>query len=469
MEYNDKDFQIDVELRQRKKKKVKKRYTLRFFKILNIIAFSITLLIVSVCFIILKRPEISEIENRTLAKWPSFSISKYFSGKYTAGIENCYNDTVPGREYFKNLVSEIRDNFGIASSEVKIHGSMIKQDNSSKTPKVTTINTDIGLSQTSITSVSKAETTQTAVITTQDPLDDPNIEGEISNNILVYKNRGIMLYGGSYSNGELYAQYVNGFKENLGDSVNVYSMVCPTPVSYYLPKKYSDMTASEEDNICNINDYLEDVTPIDAYNALMEHKDENIFQRTDHHWSQLGAFYAAEKFAEEADVPFSKLNSYEKVVKEGYVGTLYGYTGDNDLRDNPEEFIYYKPQNKYTTEFFSTDLSEQWEGNLLINLDNLDPVSWYLVFMGTDQAVTHVKTDVGNGRKLAIIKDSYGNALAPCLTGSFEEIYVIDMRYFDVNAVSTIKDWGITDLLFAMNTFSATGSNFECIEQIRTQ
>ena len=73
------------------------------------------------------------------------------------------------------------------------------------------------------------------------------------------------------------------------------------------------------------------------------------------------------------------------------------------------------------------------------------------------------------GRKLAIVKDSYGNALVPCLTGSFEDIYVVDARYFEVNAISQFTEWGITDLLFAMNTFSATGSNFECIEQIRTQ
>lgn len=37
-------------------------------------------------------------------------------------------------------------------------------------------------------------------------------------------------------------------------------------------------------------------------------------------------------------VPFAKLQSYEKVTKSGYVGTLYGYTGDNDLKNNPEGF-----------------------------------------------------------------------------------------------------------------------------------
>ena len=43
------------------------------------------------------------------------------------------------------------------------------------------------------------------------------------------------------------------------------------------------------------------------------------------------------------------------------------------------------------------------------------------------------------------------------------------MRYFEVNAVAQMQEWGVTDLLFAMNTFSATGSNFECIDTIRTQ
>ena len=105
----------------------------------------------------------------------------------------------------------------------------------------------------------------------------------------------------------------------------------------------------------------------------------------------------------------------------------------------------------------------------MMDLDRLDPVSWYLVFMGSDTQVAHIKTDVNNGRKLAVIKDSYGNALIPCLTGSFEEIYVIDMRYFEANAVSYLQECGITDLLFAMNTFSATGSNYECLETIRTQ
>ncbi|MGN0621635.1 MAG: DHHW family protein [Porcipelethomonas sp.] len=468
MEQQNNNFNIDVEIKRLKRKKRKRRLRLRIFKVVNVVVCAVTFLVIGVCMIILKRPEISETENRKLAKWPDFSFNDYFSGKYTAGIENHYNDTVPGRETFKAMVASIRDCFGVRSDEARIHGTVITKDE--KKEKTTEAEEIILPEETASAEKSTESTSEAAASPTEkDDWDDPAVEGEISNSILVYKNRGIMLYGGSYENGGIYAESVNAFKRDLGDDVNVYSMVCPTPVSYYLPEKYSDMSGSEKDNIDNINSLLEDVIPVDAYGALMPHKKEDIFKRTDHHWSQLGAYYAAEEFAKAAGVPFADINCYEKEEHSGYVGTLYGYSGDADLKNNPEDFVCYRPKNNYQTEYFSPDLSEQWEGSLMMNIDRLDTVSWYLVFMGSDNQVAHITTDTGNGRKLAIIKDSYGNALVPCLTSSFEEIYVIDMRYFEVNAVSALKEWGVTDLLFAMNTFSATGSNFECLETIRTQ
>lgn len=460
------DKNIDVDIRKRRIKRLKKRYVLRVINKISVVLFSLTVLVIAVCFLILKRPEVSHIENRNLAKMPKFSFENYFSGKYTAGLELYYNDTVPGRESLKDLVADIKSNFGIASEEAKVHGVIINNKEPSK--ETLSVETQKPTEKKQTTKTTTTYVTETSV-TEENPLDDPNIEGEVSNSILVYNNRGIMLYGGSKSNAEEYAEYVNNFKEDLGDDVKVYSMVCPTPVSYYLPTKYSDMTADEKENIDYINERLKSVTAVDAWGALYKHKDEKIFQNTDHHWAHLGAFYAAEEFAKTAGVPFADISRYDKKVMDGYVGTLYGYTGDSDLKDNPEQFIYYIPKAQYKTEFFTPDLSENWEGNLVVSIDNIDPVSWYCVFIGSDNVVTHVKTNVKNGRKLAVIKDSYGNALIPWLTSSFEDIYVIDMRYFEVNAVDYLKEKGVTDLLFAMNTFSATGSNFECIEKIRTQ
>ena len=78
-------------------------------------------------------------------------------------------------------------------------------------------------------------------------------------------DRAVSVYGGSYKRGEAYAQSLNAYKKDLGDDVNVYSLVAPTAVSFYLPEQYANYTASEIDNINHINENLDGVIPIDAY------------------------------------------------------------------------------------------------------------------------------------------------------------------------------------------------------------
>ncbi len=289
-----------------------------------------------------------------------------------------------------------------------------------------------------------------------------NQGGEMSGSVLVLDDgRAIDLYGGGYERGQNYAETLSKLKQMVGDNVNVFSLVAPTAVSLYLPDDLAYMSGSEWDNIDYLNGYLDGVIPVDAYTALSRHVDEDIYFRTDHHWQPLGAYYAAEEFAKTAQVPFAPLSDYETVTMEGYVGTMYGYSGDNPLvRNNPDKFTYYKPKNEYTVTYYTQSLENPYEaGMFLKTLDNLAVVQWYLVFFGGDGEVAHVHTDVGNGRKLVIVKDSYGNAFAPCLANSFEDIWVVDMRGFEKSISQLVKDEGLTDVLFCMNSFSATGDN----------
>ncbi|MBD5130279.1 MAG: hypothetical protein HDT43_10240 [Ruminococcaceae bacterium] len=286
--------------------------------------------------------------------------------------------------------------------------------------------------------------------------------GEMSGSVLVLDDgRAIDLYGGGYERGQNYAETLNQLKRLVGDNVNVFSLVAPTAVSFYLPDNLAHMSGSEWDNIDYLNGFLDGVIPVDAYTALSKHVGENIYFRTDHHWQPLGAYYAAEEFAKEAMVPFAPLSDYETVTLEGYVGTMYGYSGENPLvANNPDTFTYYMPKNEYTVTYYTQSLEDPYEaGMFLKGLENMAPVLWYTVFFGGDGEVAHVHTDVGNGRKLVIVKDSYGNAFAPCLANSFEDIWLVDMRYFEKSISQLVKDEGLTDVLFCMNSFSATGNN----------
>lgn len=296
-------------------------------------------------------------------------------------------------------------------------------------------------------------------------------QGEVSGSILVLPGgRGIMLYGIGYEPGRNYAATVNKYKEQLGANVNVYSMVVPTPASFYLPEKYFDEGISDRElpHIDDINEHLNGIIPIDAFAALKDHVDEDIFYRTDHHWTQLGAYYAAKAFAETAQVEFDELSAYDKHEKSGYIGTLYGSSNENpEIGNNPETFFWYIPKREVTTTYYDPDMTNEQQGSYFYDPDNFgSTVEWNLTYMAGDGRITHVNTGLNTNRKLMILKDSYADSLAPNLFGSFDDIWIVDMRYCETSAVQLAKDKGITDLLFCSCTFSATAQNQYKLEEI---
>ncbi|MBQ8296382.1 MAG: hypothetical protein IJX77_01200 [Ruminococcus sp.] len=477
---------IDIEIPKNPKRRMSKRrkelLVSHYVAAANIVLIALIFIAGFIYLTFLDRETVSNEENRNLAKLPKFTLSSYFSGEFTEGLADYYDDTVPNRSEIKKFIaSSLLPLKGrqYGEDEITIYGSGFENNNDSEEPETPVTEpptTEPVTDEPAVTSqpestTSAAVSTAAVTTTTVTTLPDNNnaaADGEIANNIVVANNRGLMLFGGSKSNGLEYASFVNAYKEALGDSVNVYSMVCPTAVSYYMPENFLDLTSSEKDNIDNINSALVNVTPVNAYDALLLHKNENIYARTDHHWQALGAYYAAQEFAKTADVPFAELSEYEEVSLPGYVGTLYGYTKSAALIDNPEDFVYYIPKTDTVTTRYSTTFTEPRGDSLLLDPGPMSNSNYYMVF-GGDGQITHVATECKNGRTLVIFKDSYGNALLPALTSSFENIYLCDVRYFDLNAVSFIQQVGATDLLFAMNTFSATGQNHEFIEANRTK
>ena len=309
---------------------------------------------------------------------------------------------------------------------------------------------------------------------TSKPENDPGViadDGDLIGAVFVCSDgRGIPLFGGG--SGNSYVSAINKVKSKVGSQVNVFSMIVPTAGSFYLPEDYSYAMADEWDCIQSINSRFVGIIPVDAYSALARHTNEEIFARTDHHWNQLGAYYAAETFVNTAQisVPFTPISDYERRDIEGYLGTLYASSEyDKNMGDHPETFTYYIPPNDFTTYYMNPEDTDFYTAPMFLKMD---VSSSYSTFMGGDEKVVHVETDVKNGRKLLIVKDSYPNALVPCLTGSFQDIWTVDMRHlrkmehFPHSISEIVREQGITDVLFCMNTFSAVGEIAENLPYI---
>lgn len=417
------------------------------------------------------RPKVDEDERRELAAIPKFTWQNYFDGSFTGGVSAWFNDAVPGRGGFKNFIALFRSKLGIPYDDGVViigpvqGGEDEPNESSDVTPPSSGGSKPTDPTQNpppqSGTSSGSAPTSSSVTKPVVQPQDG---EGDMSGTVLVMPNgQGFSIFYGSMKGGNEYAEYVNELKARVSDGVNVYSMVVPTAGSFYLPEKYQQ--GSEWDNIENINNNLAGVTPVDAFSALAAHSDEYIYFRTDHHWTQLGAYYAAEEFTKVAGVPFAPLSSYTKQERPGMLGSLWGYSKNHpNMKKNPDTFVFYKPTNDYTVTVYDPDCTKPRNMPLILSDAHQSVNNSYMVY-GGDIQINRVQTDVKNGRKLVIIGDSYDNAMFLNLTNSFEEIWVCDMRahmqtpYFDLNIIDFIEKKGATDVLFCMDTFSAVGSN----------
>ena len=320
------------------------------------------------------------------------------------------------------------------------------------------------------TAETTVKTTEETAIPVADSDDTYNVMGD--NGILVsYMDghyRGLMPCFGTYGFCDDWIDNVNEFAEKLPD-VKVYNMVVPTSSEFYIAKGYeTGFTASQYNKISYIAEGLKNVTDIDAYSVLKEHTNEEIYSRTDHHWFPLGAYYAAGAFAERAEIDFPDLSEYKEVSCGGYVGSLYSYSNDVHLYNDPENFVMYISPNseKLKTTYYNTSFKGGYEGDLFVSPN---ASAYYCSFLGGDSLIAEIETDVKNGRTLVIFKESYGNALVPFLTSGFEKIYVCDIRYFTPNAVDFCKEVGATDLLFGVCTYTPAGTNGKYLGYILNQ
>ena len=328
--------------------------------------------------------------------------------------------------------------------------------------------------ETSAEESSKAETTasDTEESSTPAPVTDVDSYRVIGDNGILVAGmdghyRGIMFYGGTYGYCDQYVTDVKAFQSALPE-VTVYSMVIPTSVDFYNPDEYSGYTELQKDKIEYIENELKNtgVTNIKVYDTLSKHTNEEIYSRTDHHWMPLGAYYAAQVFCKDAGVKVPDISKYRKETCGGYVGSMYYYSSDVNLYNDPEQYtVYYSPnEDKLTTTYYDRYYSNGYESNLFLCND---ASYYYLSFLGSDDLIAHIKTNASTGRNLVVIKESYGNALIPFFTESFDNIYVLDLRYCEVNAVNFCKKVGATDLLFANCAYTVAGGNCDYFSYIR--
>lgn len=285
---------------------------------------------------------------------------------------------------------------------------------------------------------------------------DDKSSGYSAYSIYVWNKQGFELFGSDEARATTYAETINGFADKL-NGITVYDMVIPNHTEMGLPQRLKDSDApstSQAENIKSIYSKLSDkVTPINAYNYLADHNDEYIYFGSDHHWSGLGAYYAYSAFAKTNDLPVLSLDDCTEQQIEGFTGTFSNTASGLDT----DTVHYWEFPYEVTM-----DITEE-SGNLNTYTSPYYQYAeagslTYGVFIMGDHPLTVLKSaseHAEEGKKIAVIKESYGNAFVPYLTYNYEEVHVIDFRTFGDNLVSYCQRNGIDEVLFLNGVMSA--------------
>ena len=257
--------------------------------------------------------------------------------------------------------------------------------------------------------------------------------------------------------------YVNKFVENVDIPV-VFSLI-PTQACIWadrLPEGAPN--ASQTDLMAQAQGAVTGATWADVYTPLMEHKDEDIFYRTDHHWTSLGAYYGYTGLASALGYTPVPLTDYTPTVRSTeFYGTVFSSSGVRWVK--PDTITTYVPDDGITVVSHTYDNSGNpvEEQRALYVESFLSVKDKYSMFLGGNQSLGVVtNTNNPDGPKLLIIRDSYADSMVPFLTAHYSEIHLIDPRYYHLSVKDYVEQNGIDQalVLYSVPNFVTDGNMF---------
>ena len=189
-----------------------------------------------------------------------------------------------------------------------------------------------------------------------------------------------------------------------------------------------------------------DLIWLDAMRVLRINQDQEVFYRTDPHWTSVGAFRVFEEVAPELGIEEDVAARFASFpISNSFNGELALRTGRR-TRIN-EEITIFAPQGM-DNDVIVNFVDEQRRTTSLYDRRMLETRNQHRVFLGGSASIVTITTLSPNQRRLLIIRDSSANNLVPFLTPYFREIILVDPQYYAGIIDEIMETYRITDVIF---------------------
>ncbi|MGN1155973.1 MAG: DHHW family protein [Agathobacter sp.] len=350
------------------------------------------LVLISVGSFVAKDREFSENENRYLTQFPEISIDSILNCDFQDGLEKYINDQIWGRDEWITIKTAIQKFVG----NTDIGGAYVGKDGYDF-EKITQDDVDQKLVDRNIAQIQEFFETASAKID----------KSRLS--FLLVPTSGLILADKLPANAPLFDQtaIVEAVKQGMAD----YNFV-------------------------------------DIRDVMTTHKEEYVYYRTDHHWTSYGALLAYGEYCQSIGLPFDEESFKEVVAAENFRGSLYSKILDYD---SAYDIIKFYEKSGSAKSFVVTLDGEKTDG--FYHYNRLEEKDKYLFFFGGNYAEVVISntSERAEKRNLLLIKDSFANCFAPLVAEDYDNVYMIDLRYFRGDMQEYMEANNITDVLVLYN------------------
>lgn len=360
--------------------------------VISAILFLLMIIIIPVVLLISKKKPFSDIENRKLQGAPSFSFSDWFDRKFMTNSESFIADQFPGRTGWISL--KIKTELMTGKSEL--------------------------------------------------------------NGIYITKDRLIEhIKEPDFTKADVSVSAINDFAGKI--NVPVYVVVAPTSGGIYADTLGKNVPQYSEKKIINhiYSGLDQQVSAIDVFDLLYATRDDYIYYRTDHHWTSLGAYYTYNYVIQKlgfTPIAYSKYNIEH--ASSDFLGTYYSKTLYSPVQADTIDIYTYNESDAVSSCVVNTGSEEKTYDDIYFR-ENLKKKDKYTTYLGPNEPLVTIRTNVDSDKKILIFKDSYANSFVPFLTQHYSQITVADMRYIQ-NYRDYVNPDDYSQILFLYNANTFT-------------
>ena len=368
--------------------------------IIIIIVFIGFFVLISGTSLIIKDREFSPNENRYLAETPELSWDNILSGKFQDGLEDYLRDQVCFRDGWITVKTGIQK----ACGDTDIGGAYVGKDGCDF-EKITPEDVDEKQVDRNIKAV------EDYFMTASETIDKQKLS------FLLVPTSGLVM------------------QEKLPKNARLFDQA-----------KYIDQ----------VQKAMKDYNFVDVRDTLMDHNEEYIYYKTDHHWTSAGACLAYEVWSEHTGGEAEKKDELaENVVSDKFRGSLYSKILDADSAYDEIWTYGLQKDDAFGSKDCTVTIDEKQQLDSIYDDEMLQKKDKYAYFLSGNYGQVHIQNQKAaskaKGKNILIIKDSFANSFVPFATQDYENIYMVDLRYYNGDMKSYLQEHNITDVLVLYN------------------